>query len=186
MNVMEHQKNGAEHTKSHMSPLLGLLPTGAFWAMTSAYLYLQPIILREHLIPFVFLAGLINAYMVGKIIIAHLTRSSHFPYRHSLMFPLAFGVVDSVGPKLGLWPSALGDDTYQIAFMFMCLGIGVGVYGSFVVCLDTISYYPLPANPRSCSTMSSQRSVTIWTFGASRSSTQSIKARTTRSRNDFH
>ena len=132
-NVMEHQKNAAPHTKSDISPLVGLVPAAAFWTLTSLYLYLQPIILNAHLIPFVFYVGLINAYMVGKIIVAHLTKSSHFPYRHSLMFPLAIGVIDSLGPKLGLFPSALGDDMYQVAFMFMCLGLGMGVYGSFVV-----------------------------------------------------
>lgn len=50
-----------------------------------------------------------------------------------LTIPLALAVVDSVGPMLGLWPSALGYSTYQIAFLFSCVGLGVGVYGSFVV-----------------------------------------------------
>ena len=31
------------------------------------------------------------------------------------------------------WPSALGDNVYQVAFVFSCLGLAVGVYGSFVV-----------------------------------------------------
>ena len=107
-NVLASQKNGASHTKSETSPLVGLVPAFALWIMTALYLYLQPIILHQHLIPFMFYIGLINAYMVGKIIIAHLTKSPHFPYRHSLMFPLAFGIADSIGPTLGLWPSALG------------------------------------------------------------------------------
>ena len=34
---------------------------------------------------------------------------------------------------LGLWPSVLGDGTYQIAFVFLCTGFALGVYGSFVV-----------------------------------------------------
>ena len=74
-----------------------------------------------------------NAYSVGKIITAHLTKSPKFPYTNSLMTPLSLAVIDSIGPRLGLWPSVLGDGTYQIAFMFACLGLGVGVYGSFVV-----------------------------------------------------
>ena len=139
MNVLDSQKNAAPHTKSNTSPLAGLLPSGVLWVMTALYLYLQPIILEQHLIPFVFYIGLINAYMVGKIIIAHLTKSPKFPYRHSLMVPLAFGVIDSLGPKLGLWPSALGDDTYQIAFMFACLGLATGIYGSFVVSSQRLS-----------------------------------------------
>jgi len=27
----------------------------------------------------------------------------------------------------------LGHDTYQVGFMFACLGLAIGVYGSFVV-----------------------------------------------------
>ena len=36
------------------------------------------------------------------------------------------------------WPSALGDGGYQVAYMFMMLGAGIGVYGSFVV---SITFY---------------------------------------------
>ena len=158
MNVLASQKNAAPHTRSDTSPLTGLLPAFGLWIMTALYLYLQPIILEQHLIPFVFYVGLINAYMVGKIIIAHLTKSPRFPYRHSLMFPLAFGVIDSLGPKLGLWPSALGDDTYQIAFMFACLGLAAGIYGSFVVSLEWPSTREHKLIVR-CSTMSLPRSV---------------------------
>jgi ethanolaminephosphotransferase len=53
------------------------------------------------------------------------------------MLPILYGVGDSLGPVLlerfGFgWPSALGYDTYQVAFVFCCLGLAVGVYGSFV------------------------------------------------------
>ena len=98
-----------------------------------AYLYLQPIILHHHLVPFIFYVGIINAYSVGQIIIAHLTQNPKFPYQNVLVVPLTLAVVDSVGLRLGLWPSVLGAGTYQIAFMFACLGLGIGVYGSFVV-----------------------------------------------------
>lgn len=50
-----------------------------------------------------------------------------------LTLPLALAVFDSTGPYLDLWPSALGYGTYQIAFIFSCVGLGLGVYGSFVV-----------------------------------------------------
>ena len=117
---------------STATPLYGLLPYFVTWAFVPAYLYLQPIILHHHLIPFVFYIGLINAYSVGQIIIGHLTKSE-FPYQNVLTIPIGLAVVDSLGPKIGLWPSVLGDGTYQISFMFACLGLGIGVYGSFVV-----------------------------------------------------
>ena len=77
--------------------------------------------------------GLINAHSVGEIIIAHLTKSPNFPQYNILNIPLALAVLDSAAPALGLWPSALGDGTYQIAFVWLCLGLAIGVYGSFVV-----------------------------------------------------
>lgn len=118
--------------------LLGLVPFFITWTLIPAYLYLNPEILYNHLVPFVFLAGLINAYSVGQIITAHLVKL-RFPYYNVLVLPLAFGVVDSLGPWLkahiGLgWPSALGGGVYQVAYLFLMLGVAVGVYGSFVVC----------------------------------------------------
>ncbi|KAF1344807.1 CDP-alcohol phosphatidyltransferase-domain-containing protein [Delphinella strobiligena] len=116
--------------------LYGLLPFLAAWVLIPIYLYLQPVILHHHLIPFVFYVGLINAYSVGQMITAHLTKS-RFPMTNVLILPLLFGVLDSLGPHLqeatGLgWPSALGDSTYQVAFVLLCLGLGIGVHGSFV------------------------------------------------------
>lgn len=104
------------------------------------YLYQQPVILHFHLIPFIFYVGLINAYSVGQIIIAHLTKSPDFPYANVLTLPLVLAVFDSLGPMLGIWPSALGDGTYQIGFVFCCLGLAVGVYGSFIVSFFSNSF----------------------------------------------
>jgi ethanolaminephosphotransferase len=71
------------------------------------------------------------------MITAHLTKS-RFPYYNVLILPLLFGIIDSIGPVLykylGFgWPSALGYDVYQVSYMFACLGLAIGVYGSFVV-----------------------------------------------------
>lgn len=117
--------------------LLGLIPFFVTWTLIPAYLYLQPNILYNHLVPFAFYAGLVNAYSVGQIITAHLVLLD-FPYYNVLVLPLAYGVLDSLGPFLqqhiGVgWPSALGDDIYQVAYMFCMLGMAIGVYGSFVV-----------------------------------------------------
>ena len=139
---MATRESAAPHSrKSKASPLAGLVPAFSMWGLTFMYLYLQPVILEQHLVPFVFFVGLMNAYSVGKIIVAHLTKNPKFPYTNSLMTPLTLAVVDSLGPKLGLWPSVLGDGTYQIAFMFACLGLGVGVYGSFVVSIGSERVY---------------------------------------------
>jgi ethanolaminephosphotransferase len=103
--------------------LLGLAPFFGCWTLIVSYLALNPEIL--------------HAYSVGQMITAHLTKSE-FPYQNVLALPLLFGIVDSLGPvlqaRLGFgWPSALGDGVYQVAFMFSCLGLAIGIYGSFVV-----------------------------------------------------
>ena len=134
-NVMQHRR---KVSKDPIEPLYGLVPYFATWALVPIYLYLQPIVLNHHLIPFVFYMGLINAYSVGQIIVAHLVKNPEFPMYNVLTLPLALAVVDSLGPAIGVWPSALGSGTYQIAFVFLCMGLGFGVYGSFVV-----SSYPL-------------------------------------------
>ena len=84
------------------------------------------------MIPFIFFVGLINAYSVGQIITAHLVKDSKFPMYNVLSLPMALATLDSLGPWLGLWPSALGTGTYQIAFIYMAVGLGIGIYGSFI------------------------------------------------------
>lgn len=79
--------------------LLGLLPFAVTWSLIAAYLYLNPTIMSQHLVPFVLYVGLINAYSVGQMITAHLLKSP-FPYWNVLVLPLVFGVADSLGPVL--------------------------------------------------------------------------------------
>ncbi|PGH27240.1 ethanolaminephosphotransferase, partial [[Emmonsia] crescens] len=121
-------------------PLLGLLPAVAMWVLVLVYLHLRPLVRERHLVPFVLFVGLINAYSVGQMIIAHLVKRE-FPYWNVLLLPLVVGVVDGVcGSReyLGLWEGSLlfgsgGDsEVYQVAFVFCSLGLAVGVYGSFV------------------------------------------------------
>jgi ethanolaminephosphotransferase len=126
-----------ERNENPAQALLGLFPFAFGWVVIPTYLYLQPVILHEHLVPFVFFVGLVSAYSVGQMITAHLTKSA-FPYQNILILPLIFAIIDSAGPllqqHLGIgWPSALGDGGYQVAFMFSSLGLAVGVYGTFVV-----------------------------------------------------
>lgn len=118
--------------------LLGLVPFFGVWTLVAAYLALHPNIMHAHLVPFVIFVTIVNAYSVGQMITAHLVKLP-FPYWNILAVPLAFGVIDAIGPLLqqaGLpfgWPTALNDGVYQVAFMFMMLGVAIGVYGSFVV-----------------------------------------------------
>ncbi|EXJ71381.1 ethanolaminephosphotransferase [Cladophialophora psammophila CBS 110553] len=128
LNVMNaRRQRGQDPYKA----LVGLAPFAITWTLIPTYLWLNPVILHRHLVPFIIFAGIVNAYSVGQMIVAHLVKDK-FPYQNVLVVPLACAIVDSLGPTLGLWPSALGDDVYQVAFVFLSLGLALGVYGSFV------------------------------------------------------
>ncbi|KAL3471316.1 CDP-alcohol phosphatidyltransferase-domain-containing protein [Aspergillus californicus] len=120
-----------EQGKNAMKPICGLLPLVVIWALVPAYLYLNPTILENHLVPFALYVGLVNAYAVGRMICAHLVKSK-FPYYNIVLAPIGFSVADSVGARLGLWPNTLVDTIGHPAFVFLCLGLGLGIYGSFV------------------------------------------------------
>lgn len=144
-------------------PLYGLVPLVLTWTFIPAYLYLRPGILTGHLVPFTLYVGLVNAYSVGQIIVGHLVKEE-FPYSNILVWPLALAVFDS----LGFWPSVLGDGVGQVSFVYLCLGLSVGVYGSFVVCHFTsfsTSLLLLLSMLIPCSMMLSPRYVTILIFG---------------------
>ncbi|PGH00443.1 hypothetical protein AJ79_08216 [Helicocarpus griseus UAMH5409] len=128
LNVMQVRR---QRNQNPFQPLLGLLPAVATWVLVPTYLYLQPTILENHLVPFIMFVGLINAYSVGQMIIAHLVKTD-FPYSNVLLLPLAAGILDSIAPRMGWWPSLLSESVYQVGFMFMSLGLAVGIYGSFV------------------------------------------------------
>jgi ethanolaminephosphotransferase len=120
------------------TPLYGLLPMVAIWTLVPAYLYLQPVILEKHTIAFGLYVGLVNAYAVGRMIVGHLVQSG-FPYHNILLYPLALAVLDSAVAAVGLRTGpVLGYSTNQVMFLFGCLGLAVGIYGSFVVSLGTL------------------------------------------------
>lgn len=129
MHVMQVRR---ERGQDPFAPLYGLLPLAAIWTLVPAYLYLQPAILENYTIPFGLFVGLVNAYSVGRMIVGHLVQSG-FPYHNILLYPLALGVVDSSGPFWGLWTPVLSGGVRPVMFVFVCLGLAVGIYGSFVV-----------------------------------------------------
>ncbi|KAJ5220056.1 hypothetical protein N7468_009260 [Penicillium chermesinum] len=114
-------------------PLYGLLPLMATWTLVPLYLYLQPEVLAHYTVPFGLFVGLINAYSVGRMIVAHLTQTA-FPYFNILLLPLAIAVLDSIAPLLGFWTVPV---IREGPFVWASLGLAVGTYGSFV--LDVIT-----------------------------------------------
>ncbi|KAL1972327.1 hypothetical protein VTN31DRAFT_7546 [Thermomyces dupontii] len=127
-NVMKVRRRRGEDP---VTPLLGLLPFAVQWVLFPVYLYQQPYIRENYMVPFVLYAGLANAYSVGQMIVAHLLKMD-FPMGNVLTLPALLAVVDGVAPTLGLWQSVLSSETAQVAYLFVALGFTIGVYGSFV------------------------------------------------------
>lgn len=132
-NVLRARRARGERSRH---ALLGLLPFFGVWGLVASYLYLNPHIREAHLVPFALFAGIVNAYSVGQMITAHLTRLP-FPYFNVLAVPLLLAVLDAAGPHLQArtgfgWPGLLGADG-QVAYLYVMLGLAAGVYGSFVV-----------------------------------------------------
>lgn len=177
MHVMQVRR---ERGQDPFTPLYGLLPVAVIWTLVPAYLYLQPAILENYTIPFGLFVSLVNAYSVGRMIVGHLVKSG-FPYQNVLLYPLALGVLDSAGALVGLWETpVLGYGVGQVAFVFICLGLAVGVYGSFVVCFPSLEYARAIADLLSFSSMSSLRYVITLISGALPSSTRSLRRLSTR------
>lgn len=64
------------------------------------------------------------------------------PYFNVLLLPILAGTLDALGlfleAKLGLrWLSVLGGVPDTVAYVLACLGLSIGVYGSFVVDIIT-------------------------------------------------
>jgi len=134
-NIIQSSQNVIRSRRAKDLPvfpaLAGLAPFALTWTLLPLWLSQRPAILQQHLIPFLFFIGLSFAYQVGLIITAHLTKSS-FPYANILLLPILFGTADACAPKFGV-ASVLGDGHYEIAYVFACLGLALGVHGSFVV-----------------------------------------------------
>jgi len=144
-NIIQSSRNVIKVRRSKKLPireaLAGLIPFLALVTTAPIWLALRPIVLKEHLLPFMFFLGATFAYQVGLIIVAHLTQSP-FPFFNVMLLPIFIfiGMLDSMGPFLlhhtsGTigWPSALGDGHYQVGYVFLCMGLSFGIYGSFVV-----------------------------------------------------
>jgi len=140
-NIVQSSHNVTRARRSKNLPvapaLLGLAPFFTTWLAIPLWLSLRLEILHEHILPFIFFIGASFAYQVGLIITAHLTKSP-FPYFNVLSLPILAGTLDALGPflqaRLGLgWTSVLGGGPYTIAYVLACLGLSIGVYGSFVV-----------------------------------------------------
>lgn len=73
--------------------LLGLIPFFSMSAIAYTFLSHHEEIVHRHLLPTMLYLGIVFAYTVGLIIIAHVSKK-HFPYWNMTFIPLILGIAD--------------------------------------------------------------------------------------------
>jgi len=45
---------------------------------------------------------------------------------------LGLAIIDTLGRNMGIWSGVIGEE-YEVAYMFGCLGLVIGIWGGFVL-----------------------------------------------------
>ena len=129
-NVVEcywRDKNTVDPRKSILNALKGLIPFISYMAVTILLVIVEP---RFISIPFTLSVGLTTSFVVGRIIVNHLTRQS-FPY---VNLPMALPVVQLVLYKIIVFYCGNSGDISSIVSSLSWAGFGItlGIHGMFI------------------------------------------------------
>ncbi|BFZ64643.1 Phosphotransferase [Saitoella coloradoensis] len=128
--------------KPFLPALAGLLPFFGTSFLVYVWLSARPELVTEHLIPLMLFIGAVLAYMVGLMIISHVSHQS-FPHFNILLLPIIYASLDStILPLLFSLPSTISPSNSPL-YVLACLGLAMGVYGSFVmdICTTMCDYF---------------------------------------------
>ncbi|EGG05258.1 uncharacterized protein MELLADRAFT_36939 [Melampsora larici-populina 98AG31] len=132
---------------SNLSTLLGLLPFVIQTVVNLIWLKTAPMILNRHLILFMIYYGIGFAYLVGLLIVSHITLSPElFPYWNLLLIWSCFGMMDSVSGNMLGWKTLFhSDELSSVRFLWFSILVETLVYGYFVfdVILDVCDYFQI-------------------------------------------
>ncbi|RKP05043.1 CDP-alcohol phosphatidyltransferase-domain-containing protein [Thamnocephalis sphaerospora] len=106
--------------------LAGLLPFFVSSALAYIWLLASPVLLTQHQVAFILYTGVTSSYIVGRIILAHVTKSE-FPFFNIVYVPLLIGTVNACVPAvLGYDP--LIPLEYETTYLYASLGLVVAIY----------------------------------------------------------
>jgi ethanolaminephosphotransferase len=118
-----------KHSRKDLTyTLLGLVPYFAGSALAYLWLLASPTILTEYLVPFMLYTGITLGYIVGQIILAHVT-DSKFPFFSIVYIPLVLGVINAAFPAL--FDVEIIPTSHEYIYVYVCLGIAVLIYAHF-------------------------------------------------------
>ncbi|ODQ64393.1 ethanolaminephosphotransferase [Nadsonia fulvescens var. elongata DSM 6958] len=125
VNVLKSRRTRGLPTRGALS---GLIPFFAFYVSVFTWVYVCPAVLTQYGFPFLLIVGLSNAFMVGRIILAHLTKTD-FPYFHFVtLLPSVCILLHFLG--IAIHGSIA---SFTFASVYMSLGVCTVTYGFFVM-----------------------------------------------------
>ncbi|KAJ1662272.1 hypothetical protein IW140_006046 [Coemansia sp. RSA 1813] len=128
-----------EQGKSIVGAYADAIPFAASIFSVTIWLMASPQILREHLVVFLMFVGFAFSYIVGRVIVAHVT-GAPFPKLNRMHVPIFFGTANAVAPWFGF--AKLFDAQNELLLIWLCLAYTAIQYAHFALeVIDTICTY---------------------------------------------
>ncbi|ORY04428.1 Choline/ethanolaminephosphotransferase [Basidiobolus meristosporus CBS 931.73] len=120
-----------KNNKSPAVALMGLLPFIGTVALVYNWLLASPTIVTSHLTIFMVYCGCSFGYMVGRIILAHVTKAP-FPFFHRVYLPLILGSLNASLPAYFNWNSLFPME-YEYHYVLLALVYSIVIYAHFAI-----------------------------------------------------
>ncbi|ORX96484.1 Choline/ethanolaminephosphotransferase [Basidiobolus meristosporus CBS 931.73] len=136
-------KTSKKNNQSPAKALLGLLPFAGSVGLVYAWLNASPSIVTEHLTPFMIYCGCSFGYMVGRMILAHVTKAP-FPYFHRIFIPLILGALNASLPAYFNREPIL-PLKYEFAYIIVALVYSIAAYAHFALAViaDVCAFFDI-------------------------------------------
>ncbi|KAJ1959289.1 hypothetical protein GGI12_004413 [Dipsacomyces acuminosporus] len=128
-----------EQGKDTVSAFLDATPFVASITSVIIWLSASPVILSQHLVLFLLFVGFAFSYIVGRVIVAHVT-GAPFPKLNRMHIPIFLGTINAITPYVGL--TKVFDGQNEVYLVWACLIYTAAQYAHFAVeVIDTICHY---------------------------------------------
>ncbi|KAJ2357614.1 hypothetical protein IWW50_002225 [Coemansia erecta] len=115
------------------------VPFAASIGSVVVWLWESPDVLHGHLVLFLTFVGFAFSYIVGRVIVAHVT-GAPFPKLNRMHIPIFLGTINALAPRLGLTKIFAGSN--EVVLIWICLVYTGAQYAHFALeVIDTICSY---------------------------------------------
>ncbi|KAK9762167.1 hypothetical protein K7432_012367 [Basidiobolus ranarum] len=136
-------KTSKKNNQSPVKALLGLLPFVSSVGLVYVWVSASPNIVAGHLTPFMVYCGCSFGYMVGRMILAHVTKAP-FPYFPRIFLPLIFGALNAALPAYFNRDPILPLE-YVFTYILVALTYSIAAYAHFAISVinDVCAYFDI-------------------------------------------